>query len=79
MPTIVVLVKTVPDTWSTKTLRDDARLDRESVDVIVDEINEFSVEQALRIREDAGKQGTQHTTKKPCGKPSRWVPTMPCT
>ena len=60
MPTIVVLVKTVPDTWSTKTLRDDARLDRESVDVIIDEINEFSVEQALGIREEAGKQGTEY-------------------
>lgn len=60
MPTIVVLVKTVPDTWSTKTLRDDARLDRESVDVIIDEINEFSVEQALRVREEAVKQGSEY-------------------
>lgn len=60
MPTIVALVKTVPDTWSTKTLRDDARLDRESVAVIIDEINEFSLEQALRVREDGAKAGVDY-------------------
>lgn len=60
MPTIVALVKTVPDTWSTKSLRDDARLDRDSVDVIIDEINEFSLELALRVREEAAKAGTDY-------------------
>lgn len=52
MPTIVALVKHVPDTWSTKTLEADHTLDRESVDNMLDEINEFSVEQALRIKGD---------------------------
>ena len=33
MPTIVALVKHVPDTWSTKSLEDDHTLDRTSVDL----------------------------------------------
>ncbi|MBK4159439.1 electron transfer flavoprotein subunit beta, partial [Corynebacterium macginleyi] len=52
MPTIVALVKHVPDTWSTKSLEDDHTLDRTSVDNIINEINEYSVEQALRLRDD---------------------------
>ncbi|MGP6173410.1 electron transfer flavoprotein subunit beta/FixA family protein [Corynebacterium sp. A21] len=52
MPTIVALVKNVPDTWSTRKLTPDFRLDRESVDSVIDEINEFSVEQALRLRDE---------------------------
>lgn len=51
MPTIAVLVKSVPDTWSTKTLAADNTLDRESVDNVLDEINEYAVEAALRIKE----------------------------
>lgn len=51
MPAIVVLVKNVPDTWSTKTLNEDFTLHREGVDEVIDEINEYAVEQALRIRE----------------------------
>ncbi|MDU7790192.1 MAG: electron transfer flavoprotein subunit beta/FixA family protein, partial [Corynebacterium sp.] len=52
MPTIVALVKHVPDTWSTKSLEDDHTLDRTSVDNVIDEVNEYSVEQALRLRDD---------------------------
>ncbi len=52
MPAIVVLVKNVPDTWSTKSLNEDYTLNREGVDNIIDEINEFAVEQALRLRDD---------------------------
>ncbi|MDO5032872.1 electron transfer flavoprotein subunit beta/FixA family protein [Corynebacterium sp.] len=51
MPVIVALVKHVPDTWSTKTLEADHTLDRASVDNVIDEVNEYSVEQALRLRE----------------------------
>ncbi|AKE40993.1 electron transfer flavoprotein subunit beta [Corynebacterium kutscheri] len=51
MPAIVVLVKHVPDTWSTRTLEADFTLDREGVDEVIDEVNEFGVEQALRIKE----------------------------
>lgn len=51
MPAIVVLVKHVPDTWSTKALTADFTLEREAVDNVIDEINEYAVEQALRIKD----------------------------
>ncbi len=51
MSTIVVLVKNVPDTWSKRTLEADFTLDREGVDEVLDEINEFALEQALRLRD----------------------------
>lgn len=51
MPAIVVLVKHVPDTWSTKSLTDDHTLDRAHVDSVIDEVNEYAVEQALRLKE----------------------------
>lgn len=59
MPTIVALVKHVPDTWSKKALEPDHTLDRVSVDNVIDEINEFSVEQALRLRDDNPEAGFQ--------------------
>ena len=52
MPTIVALVKHVPDTWSAKTLEADNTLDRVSVDSVIDEINEYAMEQALKLRDD---------------------------
>ncbi|AGF72260.1 electron transfer flavoprotein subunit beta/FixA family protein [Corynebacterium halotolerans] len=52
MPTIVALVKHVPDTWSAKSLEADHTLDRTNVDSVLDEINEYAVEQALRLRDD---------------------------
>ncbi|MFP7365625.1 electron transfer flavoprotein subunit beta/FixA family protein [Corynebacterium callunae] len=51
MSTIVVLVKNVPDTWSKRTLEADFTLDRANVDRVLDEINEFALEQALRLKE----------------------------
>lgn len=57
MPAIVVLVKSVPDTWSTKSLEDDFTLDRVNVDSVLDEVNEFAVEQALRLRDDNPNAG----------------------
>lgn len=59
MPSIVVLVKHVPDTWSTKSLEADHTLDRANVDSIIDEINEYAVEQALRIKEAEAAAGYQ--------------------
>ena len=45
MPAIAVLVKHVPDTWSEKSLEPDFTLQREGVDEVLDEVNEFAVEQ----------------------------------
>ncbi len=52
---IVVLVKQVPDTWAERKLQDsDKTLDRASVDVVMNEIDEYAVEEALRIKESTG-------------------------
>jgi len=56
---IVVLVKQVPDTWAERKLSDsDKTLDRASVDVVMNEIDEYAVEEALRIKESAGGEVT---------------------
>jgi electron transfer flavoprotein beta subunit len=56
---IVVLIKQVPDTWSERTLASaDHTLDRGSADVVLDEINERAVEEALKIKEAGGGEVT---------------------
>ncbi len=56
---IVVLVKQVPDTWAERKLTDtDKTLDRASVDVVMNEIDEYAVEEALRIKEASGGEVT---------------------
>lgn len=48
-------VKQVPDTWAEKKLRSsDSRLDRESADGVLNELDEYAVEQALQLVEAAG-------------------------
>ena len=52
---IVVLVKQVPDTWAERRLSDsDKTLDRESVDAVMNEVDEYAVEEALRLKEAHG-------------------------
>jgi electron transfer flavoprotein beta subunit len=54
---IVVLVKQVPDTWAERKLRDDDKtLDRDSVDAVINELDEYGVEEALRIKEAGGAE-----------------------
>ena len=49
---IVVCVKQVPDTWSEKKLDPATKtLDRESVDGVMNELDEYAVEEALKIAE----------------------------
>ncbi|MEZ5187034.1 MAG: electron transfer flavoprotein subunit beta/FixA family protein [Candidatus Nanopelagicales bacterium] len=49
---IVVCVKQVPDTWSEKKLDPSTKtLDRESVDGVMNELDEYAVEEALKIAE----------------------------
>jgi electron transfer flavoprotein beta subunit len=56
---IVVLVKQVPDTWAERRLSEsDKTLDRDSVDAVMNEIDEYAVEEALRIKEAEGGEVT---------------------
>lgn len=52
---IAVCVKQVPDTWAEKKLREgDSRLDRESADGVMNELDEYAVEEALQLVEAQG-------------------------
>ena len=56
---IAVCVKQVPDTWAEKKLRaDDSTLDRESADGVMNELDEYAVEEALKIVEAQGGEVT---------------------
>ena len=49
---IVVCVKQVPDSWAEKKLSpSDHTLDRESADAVMNELDEYAVEEALRLAE----------------------------
>ena len=49
---IVVCVKQVPDTWAERKLKPgDATLDRESVDGLINELDEYAIEEALQLKE----------------------------
>jgi electron transfer flavoprotein beta subunit len=52
---IAVCVKQVPDTWAEKKLREgDSLLDRESADGVMNELDEYAVEEALQLIEAQG-------------------------
>ena len=56
---IVVLVKQVPDTWAERKLDPtDKTLDRASVEGVMNEIDEYAVEEALRLKEAHGGEVT---------------------
>jgi electron transfer flavoprotein beta subunit len=56
---IVVCVKQVPDTWAERTLNaSDKTLDRAKVDTVMNEIDEYAVEEAMRIKEAHGGEVT---------------------
>src|SRR5258706_207265 len=49
---IVVCVKQVPGTWSERTLREsDSTLDRDAADAVINELDEFAIEEGLRLAE----------------------------
>jgi len=48
---IVVLVKQVPDTWAERKLNPDGTLDRASVDGLINELDEYAIEEGLQIAE----------------------------
>ena len=56
---IVVLVKQVPDTWSERTLRpSDSTLDRDAADAVPNELDEYAIEEGLRLQEAHGGEVT---------------------
>jgi electron transfer flavoprotein beta subunit len=59
---IVVCVKQVPDTWAERKLSPaDSTLDRASVDGLINELDEYAIEEGLRIaeaRREAGQEAT---------------------
>ncbi len=56
---IVVCVKQVPDTWSEKKLNPgDNTLDRGATDPVMNEMDEYAVEEALKIKEGQGGEVT---------------------
>ncbi len=56
---IVVLVKQVPDTWSERTLRlADNTLDRDAADGVPNELDEYAIEEGLRLAEALGGEVT---------------------
>ena len=56
---IVVCVKQVPDTWSERTLRAaDSTLDREAADAVMNELDEYAIEEGLRLSEAHGGEVT---------------------
>jgi electron transfer flavoprotein beta subunit len=56
---IVVCVKQVPDTWSERTLREsDGTLDRDAADAVINELDEYAIEEGLRIAEAHGGEVT---------------------
>jgi electron transfer flavoprotein beta subunit len=56
---IAVCVKQVPDTWAEKRLRPaDSLLDRESAEGVINELDEYAVEEALRLQEAHGGEIT---------------------
>ena len=56
---IVVCIKQVPDSWAEKSLRaEDHRLDRDAADAVLNELDEYAVEEALRIKESRDGETT---------------------
>src|SRR4051812_49928297 len=56
---IVVCVKQVPDTWSEKKLAaSDSTLDRAATDPVMNEMDEYAVEEALKLQETHGGEVT---------------------
>src|SRR5262252_602816 len=55
---IVVLVKQVPDSGAERTLRDDNTVDRESANNVINEMDEYAIEEALKLREAHGGEVT---------------------
>ena len=60
---IAVCIKQVPDSWAEKKMGADGFLDRQNVDAVLNDLDEYAVEEALRIVEAHGgnEEGGPHT------------------
>ena len=58
---ILVCVKQVPDSWAEKKLSPAKVLDRESADAVLNDLDEYAVEEALRIVEANGGSEAGHS------------------
>ncbi|CAB5240534.1 unannotated protein [freshwater metagenome] len=60
---IAVCVKQVPDSWAQKKMGASGNLDRENVDAVLNDLDEYAVEEALRIVEAHGgnEEGGPHS------------------
>ena len=73
---IAVCVKQVPDSWAEKKMGADGRLDRASVDSVLNDLDEYAVEEALKLVEansptnEAG-EGSGHTITLICMGPEK--------
>src|SRR6202451_3714743 len=56
---IVVCVKQVPDTWAERKLTADGTLDRGSVDGLINELDEYAIEEGLQIAEAQRAAGSE--------------------
>ena len=59
---IAICVKQVPDSWAEKKMVS-GRLDRDSVDAVLNDLDEYAIEEALRLIEplNEGKESPEHT------------------
>ena len=74
---IAVCVKQVPDSWAEKKMANGV-LDRENVDAVLNELDEYAVEEALRIAEAHGgnDEGGAHTVTVVSMGPARAIETV---
>ena len=54
---IVVCMKQVPDTYSERKLQPDSTLDRDAADAVINELDEYAIEEGLLIAEAQREAG----------------------
>jgi electron transfer flavoprotein beta subunit len=62
---IVVCIKQVPATGADKRYTDDLRLDRNGVEAIINPLDEYAIEQALRLADDGSADGVSYLSMGP--------------
>ena len=62
---IVVTIKQVPATGADKRYTDDLRLDRAGVEAIINPLDEYAIEQALRLADDGAVESVTYLSMGP--------------